>query len=155
MVRLVVLIALALLSVQSGCSSVTLDPRKSEFWIGGTVDATDRARLARADSVTDSVKVTQQTYLDCVQGYALARAKANASPNDIADAAAAACDEHLGKSVSYFRESDTLRVAARHMTPSQQIVMRDRIEADVADLEHQTRERGRQLAIRAVIENRP
>jgi hypothetical protein len=147
----------ALLSILAcvACSSVTLDPMKKEFWVGGTIDKTDRARYARADSLDVTADSSTRVYTDCATAYGLARARTTAVPVDIADAAGGACEPFLRATLAAKQEAYDLRIAAAHLTPANELRAVDRRNLEIGRLTASLKERGRQAAMRGVIDGRP
>jgi hypothetical protein len=132
-----------------------MDPRKREFWLGGTVDDADKGRLARADSLDQSAALNRDSYFACARSYGVAHASSKTGPADIADAAAASCVAFLDSTIVKRREAVELRIVASRRSDLGAARTRDVAEQDLANEIAGSRERARQETIRAVVDARP
>lgn len=89
LVLLTIAVALAL---TSACGPMTLDPRKKEFWVGGTDDKEIRERSQPiADAAYADATRYQAAFLDCMQAYGASHATAKATATEVAQAGMATC----------------------------------------------------------------
>jgi hypothetical protein len=132
-----------------------MDPRKREFWLGGTVDPVDRARLAQADSLNEAAKRDGDAYVECMLAYARAHATGTSSPSDIADAAAATCTAPFAAMMSEYSAADDLRILAAHFAARDELHERAYLGDEQAKLAASIKELGRQAVVKAVVDRRP
>lgn len=136
----------------AGCG-VTLDPRKREFWVGGTVDAPDDPAIAQKRERT--IRATKDTYLACMRDYGADHAKSTATATEIGDAAGAACASDFAAFARASQADFDRIVESAHVSEAG----RDRIRRTADDQQAQVivgvQAQGRQAAVRAVIEARP
>lgn len=113
------------------------------------------ASLAHADTSARQALTASVAFIRCMEGYGMARARANATPTEIADAATAECARPLND-YSFFRRhfhESVARAGFSGPLEAYEGVMAEaahRAEADAAALAL----RGKQAAIKAVIESR-
>lgn len=147
--RLAVLIAL----LCSGCAwyantpgSITYNRRMDRY-----------AAVARrnADSLATVLTAERDTLYSCVSGYALARARSNATATEIADASLAACGEQFAR-IARTQDQWNLALVDEYPNASAEAAARIREEADttrdqvLAGIKEQARTR----AVRVVVDAR-
>ena len=84
------------LLTSSACGPITLDPRKSEFWLGGTNDKEIREHARPiVDSATVEVERFRDDFLSCMRRYGFEHVSAKATASEIAEGGLSACSVPL------------------------------------------------------------
>lgn len=87
---------LLLLFLLAGCGPVTLNPFKSEFWLGGTDDKEIREKAAPIIKGAEAdVAKYGPAFIDCMKRYGASHSTVKATGFEVAEAGIASCTQPL------------------------------------------------------------